>query len=100
MDKEVIINKMSKRRRQIMVHSCIYYNYGESLITDIQFDKWAYELVDLQNKYAEIAKYGDWSFEFKDFDGSTGYDLPLTGKWVNEKSMQLIDYAKEHKLIL
>ena len=100
MDDIQIAKLILKRRRQIVIHSCIYYVHGKSLITDTQFDKWAYELVDLQNKYPQIARLGDWSFEFRDFDGSTGYDLPLVGGWVSGKAQQLIDYAEENGLLL
>lgn len=94
--KELIV----RRRRQIMVNSCIYYEYGKSIISDRQFDKWAYELVDLQDKYPEIAKTSEWSFEFKFFDGTTGFDLPLTGVWVNARARQLIDYAEKNGLLV
>ncbi len=100
MTNEEIKKLMEKRRRQIIIHSCIYYIHGKALISDKQFDKWAYELVDLQNKCPEIAKYGDWSYEFRDFDGTTGYHLPLTGVWVNGKAEMLIDYAEKHGLLL
>lgn len=94
--KELIV----RRRRQIMVNSCIYYEYGKSIISDKQFDKWAYELVDLQDKYPEIAKTSEWSFSFVDFDGTTGFDLPLTGLWVNGRAQQLIDYAEKNGLLI
>lgn len=91
---------ITKRRRQIVIHSCIYYIYGKALITDKQFDNWAYELADFQKKYPENAKAADWAYEFKTFDGTTGYDLPILGAWVLGKSEMLIDYAEKHNLLL
>lgn len=100
MDEQSIKELMERRRRQIIVHSCIYYEHGKSLITDQQFDKWAYELADLQNKYPDIAKYGDWAFDFSNFDGTTGFDLPIRGAWCVMKSEQLMRYAEKKGLLL
>ncbi len=54
MNSEEIKELILRRRRQILINSCIYYRFGQSVITDEQFDKWAYELVDLQNKYPKL----------------------------------------------
>ena len=100
MTEKEIKELMVKRRRQIIIHSCIYYEYGKSLITNQQFDKWAYELADLQNKYPDIAKQGDWNFEFVGFDGTTGYNLPYRNQWAYGKLEQLIDFAEKNGLLL
>ena len=70
-----IIELISRRRRQIIVHSAIYYRLSTSLITDNQFDKWAYELVDLQKKYPKESCKADLYQEFKEWDGTTGFNL-------------------------
>ncbi|MBM4592638.1 hypothetical protein GS454_04615 [Rhodococcus hoagii] len=60
-----------------MVHSAAYYKLGFSLVSDAQFDGWAYELVRLQKERPDLADQVDYEREaFQDFDGSTGYDLP------------------------
>ena len=81
-----------RRRKQIIVHSCIYYEFNTSIISDRTFDLWAYELVDLQRKYPEISKSSRWASEFKDFDGSTGYDLPIRTQWAINKAKWLLEY--------
>lgn len=68
---------IKKRRDQILIHSCIYYELNESLITDNQWATWAKELVKLQTKYPDIAKNLPWAKAFENFDASTGYNLPL-----------------------
>ncbi|MGJ0846503.1 DNA ligase LigA-related protein [Tissierella praeacuta] len=98
MDEKEIKALIEKRRRQIIIHSCIYYVYGKALITDTQFDKWAYELVDLQKKYPNIG--GDWAFEFRGFDGTTGFHLNLHNEWVMGKAQILIEYAEKNGLLL
>ena len=43
-EKENIIALIRRRRRQILVHSCLYYKLDTNLITDEEFDKWCGEL--------------------------------------------------------
>lgn len=101
MNSEEIKELILRRRRQILINSCIYYRFGQSVITDEQFDKWAYELADLQNKYPKLAvECGEFNDEFKDWDGATGYHLPLWSNWVERKAQQVLDYAEENGLLL
>ena len=44
-----------QRRLQMLVHSYIYYELNDNIISDNTWSKWAVELADLQNKYPEIA---------------------------------------------
>lgn len=78
-----------QRRLQMLVHSYIYYELNDNIISDSTWSKWAVELADLQNKYPEIAKTVEWSEAFKDWDGSTGAFLPLQNEWVITKAYQL-----------
>jgi NAD-dependent DNA ligase adenylation domain len=75
---EEIMAKIKQRRRQILVHSFLYYQLNENIISDHQFDKFCNELVDLQKQYPKEAEAVDHAEEFKDFDGSSGYDLPYS----------------------
>lgn len=72
-----------RRRRQILVHSVIYYRYNENLISDYTWTKWAVELEELQKKYQKEAESTQLNTEFKDFNHSTGYNLPLEDPWAN-----------------
>ncbi|NMA58625.1 hypothetical protein [Clostridium cochlearium] len=86
---------ISKRRRQILIHSVLYYRMNTSLIDDYTFDKWAYELADLQKEYPELSNECIFSSFFKDFDGTTGYDLPLNNFWAIGVAKQLIKYNQK-----
>ena len=90
-----ILEKINQRRRQILVHSCIYYRMGEQVISDYQFDKWAYELVDLQNNYPEESRKGVYYDFFVHFDGSTGFDLPTGNPEIYSKALQVLNYSKK-----
>lgn len=67
-----IQEKIRQRRRQMLVHSYIYYELNDNIISDSQWSKWAKELQELQQKYpkesAEVEEYD----QFKDWDGSSG----------------------------
>ncbi|MBX0320256.1 DNA ligase LigA-related protein [Shouchella clausii] len=67
---------INRRRRQIMIHSCIYYAMDKSIISDHTYDQWCKELAELQAKYPETAAKCVYAKEFQTFDGSSGYDLP------------------------
>lgn len=82
MTKIQIAELIKRRRLQILIHSCIYYEFNQNLITDTQWSTWALELERLQTKYPNIAKQVIWAEAFKNFDHSTGYNLPLRDPWV------------------
>lgn len=92
---QVIAELINRRRRQILVHSAIYYNLNSNIITDETWSKWATELVTLQKTYPYIAEKCVYADAFRDFDGSTGFDLPLRDPWVMERAERLLrNHAK------
>lgn len=88
-DELKIAEKIQRRRYQVMIHSCLYYNMNESIVDDVKYDKWARELESLQKQYPEIAANVDYAYDFKDFSASTGFDLPLDDPWVRRKALWL-----------
>jgi hypothetical protein len=73
--------RIHRLRRIVLAHSVLYYSLGDSVVPDEQFDKWAYELVELQKTHPESAKRVLYHRDaFLDFTGETGFDLPLTDK--------------------
>lgn len=95
-DVEIIRELINRRRRQILVHSIIYYRLNESLISDDIWSELALELENLQNKYPEIAATCVYADAFFNFDHSTGCNLPLDDPWGLTKARQLlsISYGK------
>lgn len=79
-----------RRRLQILVHSCIYYHMDQNLISDKQYDTWARELQKTQNEHPDISEKVRWAGAFKDYDASTGFDLPITDEWVMQKARYLL----------
>ena len=86
---------IQRRRLQLLVHSCIYYELDQNIISDKQWDEWARELVQLQKDYPEESKEVIWYDAFKDWDASTGAFLPIKDEWVVRKSKQLIHWQKQ-----
>lgn len=68
---------IARRRRQVLVHSYLYYRLDTNIIDDATFDRWARELVRLQNEFPEEAAATVFADVFRDFEGSTGFHLPL-----------------------
>ena len=91
-----VVELINRRRRQILVHSCIYYRFNDNLIDDFTYDIWAKELVQLQEDYPNESKEAALSEEFKDFTGTcfSGYNLPISRPNVESKAKQLLEYNK------
>lgn len=67
--------KIDYAARYIILHSIIYYELNESVISDRQFDKKARALVKLMNRYPEETENSEYYRAIYDFDGSTGFLL-------------------------
>ena len=81
---------IGRRRRQILVHSCIYYVFGDSLVSDETWTAWALELEQMQKEYPDAAGKAPYAAAFLNFDHSTGYDLPLRDAAVMSRALQLL----------
>lgn len=84
-----------RRRLQVLVHSCIYYELNDNIVSDRTWNLWASELVKLQKQYPQIASRVDYHQDFKDFDGSTGFGLPLKNPEIMNKAKYLLEIHKK-----
>lgn len=75
-----IAEKIQRRRYQMLVHSYLYYEMNENIISDSQWSSWAMELADLQSKYPHIASKVIFAEDFADWDGSSGAFLEYRDK--------------------
>ena len=73
----------------MLVHSYIYYELNDSLVSDAKWTQWAIELRDLQAKYPDIARMVRYSRMFEDWDASTGYHL-VFDEWTRNKAVYLL----------
>lgn len=77
----------------MLIHSCIYYELDNSVISDDVWQRWADELEQLQLKYPEHTKIGFFDFEFSDWTGATGNHLPLRDPWVISKARYILELS-------
>lgn len=90
---EFVLELIQRRRLQLLVHSCIYYEYNESIVTDEQWKNWAMELEALQRDYPRESEFAPWADAFREFDHSTGFDLPTRDPWVMGTARWLLRLA-------
>ena len=91
---KAIIELITRRRRQILVHSVIYYRLNTNIISDHTYDAWSEELVKLQRDYPQESEQAPFANAYREFDGSTGAFLPIHEPNIIAKAVQLIDYHK------
>lgn len=85
---EVPAELIKRRRLQVLVHSCIYYELNDNVISDEVFDKWAKELEQLHKDHPQYSD--EWDDAFAKWDSSSGYDLPHRHPWVYGKATQVL----------
>jgi hypothetical protein len=75
-----IAEKIQQRRYQMLVHSYIYYNMNENIVSDSKWSAWAVELAEMQHKYPDISKEVPYAKDFEGWDGSSGAFLEYEDK--------------------
>ena len=83
---------IQRRRYQILVHSLIYYELDMNLVSDAQWAEWGAELVKLQKEHPKEAESVIFSEQFKDFDASTGYNLPFRDEQIVNIAYRLLSH--------
>jgi hypothetical protein len=96
MDRRVI-EAIARRRRQMLVHSCLYYRMDASVIDDATWTRWAQQLAKLQDKFGHCIGFYDAAFE--DWDGSSGFHLPADQD-VARVAMRLLAEHNERERML
>lgn len=86
------ILKINFLQRVILIHSYLYYETDKAIWSDKKYDEVAKQLVGLQNKYKDISdtQYG---YVFKDYDGTTGFDLYHRLNKKDRKQIQSIAFS-------
>ncbi len=87
--------RIKKLRDLMLIHSYIYYENNDSLVSDDTWQKWANELRDLQKVHG--VWFGHYDDAFRDWDGTTGHHLKYNA-WVVQKAQQLMRYRDDNKM--
>ena len=85
-----IAKLITRRRRQILVHSVIYYRLNDNIISDQQWSEWALELETLQTQHPDIASECPLADAFEGFYHATCENLPLDDPWALNKAQYLL----------
>lgn len=68
------VTKISYLQRHVIIHSLLYYELNESVISDKEFDSISRQLVKMQrNALKDDFQNSQYYYCLKDFDGSTGF---------------------------
>ena len=91
---------IKRRRLQILVHSCIYYRFGDNIWSDYHYDCAGKELAKLQVEHPDLSKavpeYYEW---FKDYtpECTSGYQLPISKPEIVAKAEYLLRIHEQYK---
>ena len=84
---EEVRSHIIRRRKQLLIHSYLYYRMDSPIVSDEQWQYWADELVKLQASVP--GPVGFYDEAFSDWDASTGYHLPQD-EYVAGKAMYIL----------
>lgn len=87
---QTLAEKIKQRRAQMLVHSCIYYELNDNIVSDHKWQEWADELEKLQKENPQLLNIGFYDQHFQDWDGATGNHLPHRDSWVYNKALYLL----------
>lgn len=90
-----ILERVNQRRRQILVHSFLYYQLNTSKVDDHKYDSFVNDLIDLQAKYPEIAEQGIFADEFRGFQTGDSFKLPYSHPDVQQWAYKFL-HSSEH----
>ena len=98
MTEQRIKELIKQKRLEVLVHSYLYYDLNKNIITDIEWSKIAFELVELQKQYPSLAKQVEYAEDFEEFDGSSGCDLQYRSPNIVSTGQHLLLLQKINKL--
>ena len=71
-----VLDRIDFLQRYILVHSYIYYELNNNVISDMQYDSKSRELVKYKDDYPDLWKNSEYYKQFgDDYSGVTGFTL-------------------------
>ena len=96
MSNQTVKEKIRQRRSQMLVHSCLYYEMDESIVSDDKWQQWANELALLQDENPDDCNIDFYDKEFKDWTGASGAFLPLNDPKVRSKAAYILKISENN----
>lgn len=88
-------DKINHLQRLIVLHSYIYYELDQNVISDHEYNELGRKLVGYKKEYPELWKSSMYYEQFGDeYDGSTGYDIYQK---LNNEQKRIIQYISEYR---
>lgn len=85
-----IAARINQRRRQLLVHSFLYYRMNMGVISDYQYDEFARELIELQAGWPDVAAQCIYAEAFEGFEMGDSFALPFGEPAVQEWTMRFL----------
>jgi len=79
----------------MLVHSYLYYRLDKPIISDDTWQRWANELAVLQKENPLDCKINFYDKAFADWNGDTGFHLPLHDINVIKKANQILSLSEK-----
>ena len=96
---QTLAEKIKQRRAQMLIHSYIYYRLDDNIVSDHQWQHWAFELAKLQNENPNECKIGFFDKEFEGWTGAHGGShLPLNAPYVQRVGRRILDNARANRI--
>jgi hypothetical protein len=98
--KQIIIERISQRRRNILTHACIYYRFDTNVLNDHEYDNMVNDLKVLQTKFPKLSEQATLHSVFKDWhtqETTSGFDLPINNPKVIERALKVIKLSEWYK---
>lgn len=92
-DSYTLVDKLNRIERMVLLHSIIYYDMNESVISDDYYNKLTKLLAKKVERYAgtKTFKKTMYAYVFEDYtNGSTGFDLVYKLKKKDYEYLRLI----------
>ena len=96
------VDKLNHIERRVLIHSYLYYEMNENIISDDEYNKMSRLLAKKVQQYKDTKlKKTMYGYVFKDFEGSTGFDLlyKLTKEdrdYIIELAVLTLDHYQRH----
>ena len=87
---QTLKERVKQLRMQMMVHSCIYYRLSDNIISDHVWQDRANELALIQ-ELCDMKTIGFYDDYFLNWDGSTGFHLPVADPFIVSKAIYLLE---------
>lgn len=87
--------RINHLQRLIVLHSYIYYELDDNVISDHEYNELGHELAEYKQQYPDLWKNSMYYEQFGDeYDGSSGYDIY---RKLSDEQKKIIQFIAEYR---